>query len=183
MFGNFIYMLQLREISQEVLDEIYEILRKLVGQGNVDIFKRLEEEKGTENIAQVIFELADEMGKLFGPRGAYATMRQVGRQIAQNLMKKYPKEEWERIFKETLNTMGFAEEITRDGNKACICSCRFYPQFLESCGLRPTEHPVCWIGLGFVEGFMKAFTDAMGVRFKNRDYENSQCWFEIVTSL
>jgi hypothetical protein len=47
-------------------------------------------------------------------------------------------------------------------------------------GLKPTQHPVCWIGWGFVEGFMKALTGAKGVKFAQRDFDKKQCWFEIV---
>jgi predicted hydrocarbon binding protein len=172
----------MKDISQEVLEDIYRLLGDLVGQGNVDIFKRIIEEKGTQDIAQIIFEIADEMGKIFGPRGAYATLRQIGRQIAQDLMKAHPKEEWEKIFKEALAVMGFAKEVVREGNKAYVYSCRFYPQFLEPKGLKPTEHPVCWIGLGFIEGFMNVFNRVKGIRFAGRDFEKQQCWFEIIAS-
>ena len=95
-------------------------------------------------------------------------------------MNEHPKEEWEDIFRQGLNIMGFAKGVKREGNRACICSCIFYPKFLKERGLKPIHHPVCWIGLGFVEGFMKAFTGAKGVRFLKRDFDKEQCWFELV---
>ncbi len=170
-------------ISQEILTELYSILEKIIGARSINLFKRRIEEKGITDVPQIIFEIAGEMGNLFGQRGAFATLREVGRQVAKDLMENHPREEWEKIFEEGLNVMGFAKGVKREESRACICSCIFYPNFLEGRNLKPTEHPVCWIGWGFIEGFMKAFTGALGVRFAGRDFENSQCWFEIIREI
>ena len=170
-------------ISEEILWELYKILEGIVGTRAVNLFKKRIEEKEITDIPQTIFELAGEMEKIYGKKGAFATLREVGRQVAKDLMEIHSKEDWERVFEEGLNVMGFAKGVKKEETKACICSCIFYPQFLEPKNLKPTEHPVCWIGWGFVEGFMKAFTNALGVRFKERDFENQSCWFEIVSEV
>ena len=168
------------QLSKEILEEIYTLIEGIIGEKSLRLLKRRIEEKGIKDVPRILFEVADEMGKLLGKRGAYATLREVGREVARNLMQKYPREEWERIFEEGLNIMGFAKGVKREGNRACICSCIFYPQFLEPRKLKPTEHPICWIGWGFIEGFMKEFTGALGVEWKERDYVREQCWFEVI---
>lgn len=170
-------------ISQEILEDLYSILSNIVGERAVNLFKRKIAEKGITDIPTIIYELAGEMGKTFGTRGAFATLREVGRQVARDLMEHHPREEWGKVFEEGLNIMGFAKGVKKEPTRACICSCIFYPNFLQKEGLKPTEHPVCWIGWGFIEGFMKAFTNALGVRFKERDFERQQCWFEIITQV
>jgi len=167
-------------LSEEILENIYQLLEGIVGEKAIKLLKRRIAEKGLTEVSQIIFEAAQEMGELLGQRGAYATLREVGRSVARNLMNEHPKEEWEDIFRQGLNIMGFAKGVKREENRACICSCIFYPNFLKERGLKPIHHPVCWIGLGFVEGFMKAFTGAKGVRFLKRDFDKEQCWFELV---
>jgi len=167
-------------LSEEILENIYNLLEEIVGQKAIKLLKRRIEEKGITDVSRIIFEAAQEMGHLLGTKGAYATLREVGRSVARNLMSAHPKEEWDDIFRKGLNLMGFAKGVKREGNRACICSCIFYPQFLEKRNLKPTEHPICWIGWGFIEGFMKEFTGALGVQWKKRDYEREQCWFEVI---
>ena len=167
-------------LSEEILENIYHLLEGIVGEKAVKLIKRKITEKGITEVSQIIFETAQEMGEIIGQPGAYATLREVGRSVARNLMNEHPKEEWEKVFREGLNIMGFAKGVKREGNRACICSCIFYPQFLGPRKLKPTEHPICWIGWGFIEGFMKEFTGALGVEWKERDYEKEQCWFEVI---
>ncbi|HIP98430.1 MAG TPA: hypothetical protein EYH37_03600 [Aquifex aeolicus] len=173
----------MNSISQEILNELYSILEKIIGAGSINFLKRKIKEKGTTDIPQIIFEVSGELGNLFGQKGAFATLREVGRQVAKDLMEKHPREEWEKIFEKSLNVMGFAKGVKREGNRACICSCIFYHNFLKERNLKPTEHPVCWIGWGFIEGFMSAFTGALGVHFAGRDFKNNQCWFEIIKEI
>ncbi len=167
-------------LTEELLEEIYKHLSDIIGQRAVELFKRKISEKGITDVPRIIFEVAGEMEQTFGRRGAYATLRELGRTVARDLMKTHPKEEWEKIFEEGLNIMGFAKGVKKEPTRACICSCIFYPQFLSKEGFKPTEHPVCWIGWGFIEGFMKEFTGAAGVKFAGRDFEKEQCWFEVI---
>ena len=167
-------------ISEEILQNLYKILEGIIGARAVNLFKKRIEERGITDIPQTIFELAGEMEGIFGKRGAFATLREVGRQVAKDLMESHPRQEWESVFEKGLNIMGFAKGVKKEPTRACICSCIFYPNFLSKRNLKPTEHAVCWIGWGFIEGFMKAFTNALGVRFKERDFAKEECWFEIV---
>ena len=167
-------------ISQEIIDDLLQVLDSIVGPKAVNVIKRRIEEKGLKTPQEIAYEVAKDLEEIFGTKGAFATLREVGRQVARDLMKNHPKEEWEEVFQKGLNVMGYAKGVKREGDRACICSCVFYPQFLEKEGIEPIKHPVCWMGLGFVEGFMKAFTGANGVRFKERDFSNEACWFELV---
>jgi len=167
-------------LKNEILSEVYRHLSEIIGPKAVKLFKRRIEERKITSVPQIIFEVAGEIGGTYGTKGAYAVLRELGRTVARDLMNSHPKERWSEIFEQGLNIMGFAKGVERAGKRACICSCVFYPQFLEPQRLKPTEHPVCWIGWGFIEGFMKAFTGAKGVRFVERDFERQKCWFETV---
>ncbi|NPB05079.1 MAG: hypothetical protein GXO08_01715 [Aquificae bacterium] len=167
-------------LTEELLEDLYRRLADILGEKMVRLFKRKISQKQITRVPQIIFAVAGEMEKTLGRMGAYASLRELGRSVARDLMAQHPKEEWEKIFEEGLAIMGFAKGVQREPNRACICSCIFYPQFLSKKGLQPTEHPVCWIGWGFIEGFMKEFTGATGVRFAGRDFENERCWFEVV---
>jgi len=165
-------------LSKEILDDILKHLSAIVGHRATElILKRIE---NYNDLPAVVFELANQLGDIFGSKGAYSVLRELGRTVARDLMENHPPEEWEEIFQNGLKIMGFAKGVKMDSDRACICSCVFYPQFLEKKNLQPTHHPVCWIGWGFVEGFMKALTGAKGVEFVNRDFEKEQCWFKIV---
>ncbi len=169
----------MKTFTEELLESIYKDLSQIVGPKAVDLLKRRILEKGITDVPQIIFEIAGDMEQTFGTKGAYSVLRELGRTVARQLMEAHPKEEWKEVFEKGLNIMGFAKGVKKEPERACICSCIFYPNFLEKKNLKPTEHPVCWIGLGFIEGFMKAFTGATGVKFEGRDFEREQCWFRI----
>jgi predicted hydrocarbon binding protein len=165
-------------LSTEILEDLLKHLSSIVGDKAVNLLlKRIE---NRENLPQVVFAISEQIGEIFGQKGAYSVLRELGRTVARDLMANHPRGEWEEVFKKGLNLMGFAEGVEMRPDKACICSCVFYPQFLEGQNLKPTHHPVCWIGWGFVEGFMKALTGAKGVKFAERDFEKGQCWFQII---
>ncbi|MEO2153182.1 MAG: hypothetical protein ABGX24_02025 [Aquificota bacterium] len=167
-------------IQKELLDDIYGHLKEILGEKGLKLFQRKVEEKNLSTVPEIVFEIASQMEEIYGTKGAYSLLRELGRSVARDLMKNHPKEEWEEIFEKGLNIMGFAQGVKKEPNRACICQCIFYPQFLEPRQLEPIKHPVCWIGWGFVEGFMKALTGAIGVRWKERDFQTQQCWFELV---
>jgi len=167
-------------LSEEILEDIYREVEKIVGTKSVNLFKRKISEKGIKEVSSILFELAGEMENLFGSKGAYSVLREVGRSVAKDLMNQHPNSEWEEVFEKGLNIMGFAQGVQKEEKRACICNCIFYPNFLERKNIKPTEHPICWIGWGFIEGFMRVFTGATGVKFAGRDFEKKQCWFEIV---
>ena len=167
-------------LSNEIVEDLFRILDSIVGSKAVSLLKRRIGEKGLTSPVDIAFEISTTLGEIFGEKGAFATLREIGRQVARDLMENHPREEWEQIFQKGLNLLGFAKGVERKGDLACICSCVFYPQYLQREGFEPIKHPVCWMGLGFVEGFMKAFTGAHGVRFKERDCEGNKCWFELV---
>ncbi|MEZ0323629.1 MAG: hypothetical protein ABWJ98_04890 [Hydrogenothermaceae bacterium] len=115
---------------------------------------------------------------MFGQKGGYAIIRQLGREVAKVLMQNHPKEEWESLLEKSLNTFGFAYKIERNQNEAYICNCVFYEGVLKPRNLRPVEHCVCWCGWGFIEAFVKGLEEGVkGIQWVERDYENKKCRF------
>jgi predicted hydrocarbon binding protein len=166
-------------LESELLGDIFARLEEIIGEKAVKLLKNRIGES-TNDVPKAVFEIATYMGETFGQRGANSVLRELGRAVAKDLMNAHSQSEWERIFKEGLKLLGFAEGVKRKGRRACICSCVFYPRFLSNIGLEAMQHPVCWIGLGFVEGFMRAFTGAKGVKFSERNLKENACWFEIL---
>ena len=94
-------------------------------------------------------------------------------------MDENPREMWKSLFHNAINEFGFAEMIKKEQNCAYICSCVFYDR-LQKDGFEPTEHPVCWVGWGLIEGFMKEFEGIQRIRWTRRDIENNRCQFDFI---
>ncbi|ACD67209.1 MAG TPA: hypothetical protein DEA57_05085 [Sulfurihydrogenibium sp.] len=168
------------EINQEVIDTFIDLTKCIIGENAVNNVLRLANEKNKENCTgrDIVFAFADEVQNMFGQKGGYAIIRQLGREVAKSLMEKHPKEEWEDLLEKSLNAFGFAYKIERNSNEAYICNCVFYEGALKPRGLGPIEHSVCWYAWGFIEGFVRELeTGVKSVKWEDRDYENQKCKF------
>jgi predicted hydrocarbon binding protein len=168
------------EINQEVINTLIDLTKAIIGEKAVDNIVKSVMEKNKENCAgkDIVFAFADEIQNLFGQKGGYAIIRQLGREVAKSLMEKHLKEEWEDLLKKSLNTFGFAYKIERNSNEAYICNCVFHEEALKPRGLGPTEHSICWYSWGFIEGFVRELeTEVKSVKWEERDYENRKCKF------
>jgi len=165
------------EITQEVVDTLIDLMAETIGRKGVDIvlkqFPAGEQPSGRD----LVFRFAEETDKLLGTRGAYAVLRQVGRDLAKRVAASRPQEEWLPALEQSLNSFGFADGIVKAEDHADICNCVFYP-ILEERNLNPTGHAVCWAGWGFIEGFMKLMQGVRGIRWVERDMERKACIFE-----
>lgn len=165
------------EINAQVIDTIAQLMAEVLGQGTV---KRLLErsQKNAAAGSDVIYAFAQEAQNLLGDKGAYATMRQVGRSLAKTLMAQRPEAEWETALQTALSDFGFASKVENEADRAFICHCVFYEK-LQNDGLPPTSHAVCWAGWGFIEGFMKAMRGAKGIEWVERDVAAQRCEFRL----
>ncbi|WP_457641348.1 hypothetical protein [Persephonella sp.] len=169
-------------ITQEIIDTLIDLIKKTLGENTVKIILDNSKNQDGTSGREIIFSFADEMQKLIGDKGAFASMRQLGRDLSRQLMSANPREEWNNILETALNEFGFAEKIEKTTDKAYICSCVFY-EILEKNGLKPVTHAVCWAGWGFIEGFVKEMEGAKGIQWVERDYENEKCRFDFVLVL
>jgi predicted hydrocarbon binding protein len=168
------------EINQEVINTLIDLTKAIVGEKATDNIMRSVMKKNKENVTgkDIVFTFADEIQNLFGQHGGYAIIRQLGREVAKSLMKKYPKEEWEDLLEKFLNAFGFVHKIERNSNEAYIYNCVFYEENLKPRGLKPTEHCVCWYAWGFIEAFIRELEIGVkGIKWEERDYENKRCKF------
>jgi hypothetical protein len=168
------------EINQEVINTLIDLTKAIIGEKIVDNIVKSVNEKNKENAIgrDIVFAFADEIQNMFGQKGGYAIIRQLGREVAKSLMEKHPREEWEDLLEKSLNVFGFAYKIERNSNEAYICNCVFYEGVLKPRGFRPIEHCICWCGWGFIEGFVRELeTGVKGIKWEERDYENQQCKF------
>lgn len=168
------------EINREVIETLINLTKNIIGEKATENIVRAVMEKNKENCTgrDIVFAFADEIQNMFGQNGGYATIRQLGREVAKVLMSSHPKEEWEEILEKSLNTFGFAYKIERNKNGAYICSCVFYEGALKPRGFGPIEHCVCWCGWGFIEAFVRALEEGVkGIKWVERDYENQKCRF------
>ncbi len=140
------------------------------------ITRRLSEKGGSPSGRELVLAFAGETQTILGSKGAFATLRQVGRDLAKSIMADHAPEDWETKLEEGLNDLGFAERIEKETGRAFICRCVFY-DILEQRGLEPIEHAVCWAGWGFIEGFMKALRGVSGIEWVSRDVSGEKCEF------
>ncbi|NPA32905.1 MAG: hypothetical protein GXO04_04700 [Aquificae bacterium] len=168
----------LKEISKETVEKLLKIMEGTIGESGVKtVLRRLDPDAGGR---ELVYAFADELMKLYGEKGAFALIRQLGRELAKSFMRSYPQERWEEVLKGALGEFGFARSVELFPERAGICGCVFY-ELIAMRGLGPTQHAVCWCGWGFIEGFVREMTGAKGIEWKERDYDREVCYFEFIT--
>ncbi len=164
-------------IDAEVVSTITKLMAEVLGARAIDVItRRCAEKGGNPSGRELILEFAGETQTILGSKGAFATLRQVGRDLAKSIMADHPRQDWETMLEKGLNDLGFAEKIEKQAGCAFICRCVFY-DILQQRGLEPVEHAVCWAGWGFIEGFMKALRGVKGIEWARRDVTAEKCEF------
>lgn len=167
-------------ITKEVIDTLIELMKGVIGEVPVNIILRkinvTEDTKGKD----IVYAFASATTDLLSKKASFAIVRQIGRELAQSMMNKTPKDQWEYVLTTALNDLGYAQEIIKEDDKAFICSCVFY-DILQKDNLEPIEHSVCWTGLGFIEGFVREIKDVKGIKWSYRDPEENRCQFDYIS--
>lgn len=167
------------KITQEVIDTLINLMKEVIGENGVTVvLSGLEVEENASG-RKIIYAFAESTTRTLGVKGAFATLRQVGRELSKVMMANHPRENWEHVLQTALNDLGFAQEIKRENNQAFICNCVFY-SVLKANNQEPIQHSVCWAGWGFIEGFMKELEGIKGIQWKARDNENNRCKFDFI---
>jgi len=168
------------EITQEVVETLVKLMADVIGQKAVDIVLRQFPAEEQPSGRDLVFRFAEETDRLLGSSGAYAVLRQVGRDLAKQVAATLPEEQWKNALEQSLNDFGFAERIEICGAHSNICNCVFY-EILEANNVGPTQHAVCWAGWGFIEGFMKLIAGVKAIKWVDRDIERKACKFVYLT--
>ena len=171
--------LTIKSISKEVIEVLVNLARRVIGYNLGSVVLRELQIENTDDGREIVYKFASSLEDTLGKMGAFATLKQVGRDLSLKLMNESLEQEWEQLFKNALREFGFAEMIDKTNNSAYICNCVFY-DVLQKDGLEPTEHPVCWVGWGFIEGFMKEFEGVQRIKWASRDIENQRCKFDFI---
>jgi|GEM_PF-1061850 len=170
---------RIQPLSWQVLDIILEKLQGLVGEGAMGVLKTLKSADRTQPPnPRIVYDLGNELEDLVGPKGAFALLRQVGREIGILFTKGKDSETAAEILATTLRQLGFAYEIKLEEDSAYICKCVFYG-FLKQDGFEPVEKPVCWTGWGFIEGCLSNVNNAHHIKWVGRDNLKQECRFSI----
>lgn len=165
------------QISEGVIKHLIELMEKTIGVNTVRVILRKLSTNSQQLCGQqLVMAFTEETQNLLGAKGAFATLRQLGRDLAKEVASAHPREHWEHALEQGLNEMGFARGVRRDLDKAFICSCVFFDGLAQR-GLQPTQHAVCWAGWGFIEGFMKLMDGTKHIEWVSRDHENERCEF------
>lgn len=170
----------MKQNDLSITEETIQLLTSLVnGVVGFDISKSYTEklnlslnDKGKE----IVFKYASFIEDSIGKTEAFSTLREVGKNLAIKLMKDNYKEEKEVLLERSLKELGFAQSIAKEPNNIFICNCVFY-DILQINGIDPIEHAVCWVGWGFIEGFLKEMQNVNSITWKSRDIENERCNF------
>jgi len=175
------YNLTVESISAEVIEVLVNLARNVIGTNVGEVILREMKVENKNDGREIVYKFAESIEDVLGKNGAFATLKQVGRDLAQKLMDENPSTEWKWLFNNALREFGFAELIEETGTEAFICNCVFY-DILQEKGLEPTEHPVCWTGWGFIEGFMKEFEGIQRIKWSGRDVSAKRCKFDFITN-
>lgn len=168
-----------KAISKEVIQLLVNLTRGVIGYNIGSVLLRELDIKDITNGKEIVYKFSQSLEDTLGKGGAHATLKQVGRELAETLMSESPNSEWDKLFKTALNDFGYAQIIEKNTDSAYICNCVFY-DILQVNNLEPTEHPVCWTGWGFIEGFMKVMEGVQRIKWVERDILNNRCKFDFI---
>ncbi len=171
--------IKVNQITKEVIDVLVNLARGVIGFNVGAVILRDMKIENENDGREIIYKFAESIEDTLGKNGAYATLKQVGRDLSKKLMDENPESEWKGLFHNGLREFGFAEMVKEEADAAFICSCVFY-EVLQKDGLQPTQHPVCWTGWGFIEGFMKEFEGIQRIKWSGRDIEAKRCKFDFI---
>lgn len=178
-FENEEEIVSVKQITEEVIEVLVALARGVIGFNVGTVVLRELKIENQNDGREIVYKFAGSLEATLGKNGAFATLRQVGRDLAEKVMDENPESEWENLFHNALREFGFAEQIKQEKDSAFICNCVFY-DMLEADGLKPIEHPVCWTGWGFIEGFMKVFEGVQRIKWTGRDIEAKRCKFDFI---
>lgn len=170
---------QIANISEEVIGVLVDLARGVIGMNVGSVILREMKIENEKDGREIVYKFAASIENTLGKNGAFATLKQVGRDLAEKLMAENEENEWEGLFHNALREFGFAQMVKKEEGAAFICNCVFY-DILKADGLAPTEHPVCWTGWGFIEGFMKVFEGVQRIKWTGRDIEAKRCKFDFI---
>jgi predicted hydrocarbon binding protein len=169
-------------ISWQVIDLLVEKIVSLIGKDAAGVLGTVRAMDHSQDPSpEMVYQLGNDLGELLGKDGAFAIVRQVGREIGKEFTDGKSRAEALKILEETLRHLGFAYRIDLDDDDAYICQCVFY-DLLDRDGFGPIERPVCWAGWGFIEGSLANISGAHHITWAERDYEAKRCRFRIKRS-
>ncbi len=159
-----------------VEDALFRVARRLLGDGGCSVLLKRLEVSNREKLPESIYELMKESLSVFGEKGLFAISRQLGREMAKELAMHFPQERHKDIEREVLQALGLAQEMCIEEENYYMKGCVFYPKFLQKEGIKPSEHAVCYMCMGFIEGSLKEPNKV--IKWKGR--EEDTCCFEAV---
>ena len=162
-------------ITKEVVETLVRLMQGVIGDLPVKLI--LKEINLEASGKEIVYAFADKTSDILSKKASFAILRQVGRELAESIMSKHDESQWIGILQTSLNDLGFAQQIVKKKTCSLICNCVFYNK-LKSNNLEPTEHSVCWVGWGFIEGFMCRIENLKGIQWVGRDLENNSCQFD-----
>ncbi len=166
-------------MSWQVIDLVVEKVCGLIGENAARVLTSVREmDHDSDPDPEIVYQLGNDLGELLGPDGAFAVVRQVGREIGHAFTDGKERAEALGILEETLRHLGFAYRIDLEDDDAYICQCVFY-DLLKRDGAAPIQRPVCWVGWGFIEGCLANINQAHHITWMERDIEAQRCRFRI----
>ncbi len=167
------------EITKEVIDTLISLMTGVIGEKAVKIVLNGLDVGENAKGRDIVYAFAESTTNMLSKKASFAILRQVGRELAQVIMSKHNRADYDFVLETTLNDLGFAQKIEKNDNNAFICNCVFY-SILQRNNLEPIQHSVCWTGWGFIEGFMRVLKDIRGIQWKERDVVNNRCEFDYI---
>jgi len=167
------------DVKQDVIDTFVTLTEGIIGKNATNLVVNKCKANGSDSGKDLIFALTDQIQMILGDKGAFAVIRQVGRDIAKMIINETDEENLIAAMESNLALFGFADGIECGKECSHICNCVFYDRLVEN-NIAPIEHAVCWCGLGFIEAFSRKIEGVKSIEWVSRDIEAKKCKFNYI---
>ena len=134
----------------------------------------------SDHLITVLVRVGTGVRRMVGVRGAQAIFRQVGRDMSKELVydSRSPNvspEEAKRVAAQAMLGLNVFQDVQFMGGQARLCHCML-GEILERMEETPGEHPLCFLGLGFIEGTVQNLSgQRIHARLEHRDSAQGVC--------
>ncbi len=134
----------------------------------------------SDHLIIVLVRVGSGVRRMVGVRGAQAIFRQVGRDMAQEIIHdprspNLSPDEAKRVAAHALVELKVFQDVQFVNGQARLCHCML-GEALERMEEKPGQHPLCFLGLGFIEGTVNNLSgQKIHARLEHRDSVQGVC--------
>lgn len=167
-----------QKLEKEIIKRSISLFNEIIGKNATAMVINKSVIDESMSLKEILAKISEIIQDIYGLHGSYSIMRELGRELAAEISK-YESSDVDHFVDFLVRVVDLSEHISIEKDMISVCKCRYYNEIIQPAGLLPTEHAVCWIEIGLIEGIAKRkFNDIVGVRWVKRDEEKEKCVFE-----